>query len=188
MINNLFETLPNSIFIDGKEYKVDMSFDNVLNILAMLKDERLNDSMKILTGLQMLFEEVPEYEFEQLILIWQSAFENLVGGKEEVETDIKGNPMPKKKTDDQEKVFDFHEDAQYIYASFYKDYKIDLFEVQGKLHWYKFNSLLNGLSEDTKLRKVIEIRQSEYPKGKENAKKRSELRKLKKVYELKGSD
>ncbi|MFR6600427.1 MAG: Gp15 family bacteriophage protein [Streptococcus sp.] len=31
---------------------------------------------------------------------------------------------------------------------------MDLFDMQGKLHWRKFNALLSGLPEGTKLRKL----------------------------------
>jgi len=182
----LFDKLPDSIQVNGKEYAVNMAFDNILHILEMLKDDRLSDGVKVLTGLNMLFEELPDLPFEELIVVWGEAFNALLGQEQEIEYDLKGNPMPKRSKEEKKKVFDFSQDSDYIFSSFMQDYGINLFKEQGELHWYEFNSLLNGLSENTKLRKVIEIRQAPFPKGSENAKKREELRKLKKIYELKG--
>lgn len=40
--------------------------------------------------------------------------------------------------------FDYVEDYDYIEASFMSDYHIDLSNI--KMHWWKFNKLINGLS------------------------------------------
>lgn len=85
----------------------------------------------------------------------------------------------------EEKVFSLKQDADYIFASFYQDYGIDLIEMQGKMHWDKFKALLGGLKGDTKLKEVLEIRTMELPKGKGTSKERSRIKKLKEIYELK---
>lgn len=45
---------------------------------------------------------------------------------------------------DEEPDMDFIEDYDYIEASFMSDYHIDL--SNEKMHWWKFNKLINGLS------------------------------------------
>jgi len=83
------------------------------------------------------------------------------------------------------KTWDIEKDAELIYASFLFDYKMDLFEQHGKLHWRKFIALLNGLSEDSPFMQVIRIRTMEIPKpNKYNAKERETIRKLKRLYAL----
>ena len=82
-------------------------------------------------------------------------------------------------------VFDFEEDAEYIYASFMLDYGIDLINVQGQLHWKKFIALFQGLSESTKIREVMKIRSMEVPRyDGHNQKQIQEIQELKSYYAL----
>lgn len=181
----LHEELPESVIVDGIEYKVDMSFDNVIMMYEMLNDKDIDEVNSIILGIKMLFREVPNIPFKELKRVWEISFETLFS--EEVikpQLDIKGNPMPMKK-EDKKKYMDLRQDAKYIYASFMSDYKIDLFEQQGKLHWYKFKALLDGLTESSRLSQVVKIRKMELPKGKGAAKQRKEIVDLKNHYKLK---
>ncbi len=82
-------------------------------------------------------------------------------------------------------VFDFEEDAEYIYAIFMLDYGIDLINVQGQLHWKKFIALFQGLSESTKIREVMKIRSMEVPRyDGHNQKQIQEIQELKSYYAL----
>lgn len=186
---SLTNELPQSITFEGIEYRLDMSYDNVLLLYEMLSDKRLSDATKIVTGVNLLFEEPPEAELDYLLDLWNYTFKTLIHREESesVAYDIKGNPMPKVNKQ-QGPIFDFKEDANYIYASFFQDYNIDLIEQKGKLHWYKFQALLNGLSDSTRLRKVIEIRQMELPKGPGTEEQRKKIQELKDYYALKKGD
>ncbi len=62
----------------------------------------------------------------------------------------------KEEDEDQPKSFDFVKDAGRIYSSFYSDYGINLFHEN--LHWWEFMELFKGLSENSIMKKVIEIR------------------------------
>lgn len=55
--------------------------------------------------------------------------------------------------------FSWSKDAGMIEAAFLQNYQIDLMEEQGKMHWTKFKALFDGLSDKTKLVKIIQIRQ-----------------------------
>ena len=98
-----------------------------------------------------------------------------------------GNTEPErgKNVSKKEKVFDFTEDADYIYAAFFQDYGIDLSVTD--MHWYKFLALFNGLSENTKLRKIIAWRGVRLSDIKD-AKLREQYRKIKSFYRLKGDN
>lgn len=184
----LTDQLVDSIEINGKTYSVDMSYDNILRLTEMLNDPELSDEIQILLGIEMLFDDPLEMPIEEKVLAFKEAFNALVGQsqEEEVEYDIMGNPMPKVVNEEGSEVsYDLEQDAEYIYASFLQDYGIDLFEQQGKLHWYQFKALLAGLSETTKFKRVIEIRQMPLPTGKNSGKHRAEVEKIKKAYALK---
>lgn len=53
-------------------------------------------------------------------------------------------------------IVDMIEDGEYIYASFIKDYGIDLLTVD--MHWHVFKALFGSLSEDTKMSKIMSMR------------------------------
>jgi Bacteriophage Gp15 protein len=62
-------------------------------------------------------------------------------------------------------------------------YHIDLIEEQGKLHWSKFNALLAGLPDGTKLIEVMKIRAWKPQKG-DSAKEKQRMRALQEEYAL----
>lgn len=166
---------------------VNLAFDNVLRFIKLMDNKEADDNIKIYEGLAMLLGyEVVNQLFEQLPNEIGHVYRALMN---EVFTDLKdsqtydlaGNPMP---TPKEERVYDTEQDAEYIFASFLYDYNIDLFEQQGKLDYRKYSALLKSLSEDTKLSRVIEIRQMKVPKGASQS-DREAIRKAKKHYELK---
>lgn len=179
--------LDDTVIVDGAEYTLDLSFDNVLRLIDMLDDKELDDVTQIDTGLQMLLGVDLDMGIEQKEEIFYQIFQEAIGqeAEEGQPVDIAGNPMPEQK---EQKTHDLKQDAAYIYASFMSDYGIDLFEQQGKLHWDKFKALLAGLTDGSKFLRVIEIRTMELPKGKGTEKQRNEIKKLKKIYELKDDE
>src|SRR5690625_1778678 len=134
----------------------------------------------------LINDDLEQYDIETKAQIFIDLFKSAIGADEEKHqaVDLAGNPMPKI-TDNDKKTHDLVQDAEYIYASFMHTYKIDLFEMQGKLHWKKFKALLNGLSEDTIFSRIVGIRTAELPTGKGMQKEREQLRKLKEHYALK---
>lgn len=175
--------LTDTVEIDGKTYKLDLSFDNVLRLIDMLNDKQLDDITQIETGLYMLLGVELDYPINKKEEIFYQIFYETIGKEveENIPVDIEGNPMPAKK---EEKVYSIKQDAPYIYASFYQDYGIDLYEMQGKLHWEKFKALLEGLRPDTKFKEIVNIRTMELPTGKGTEKQRKHIRELKEIYKL----
>lgn len=181
--------LVDEIEIDGKTYKINLSFDNVLRLFDMLNDKELSGIIQIKTGLEMLLNVCFLCDIETQEEIFYQVFKSTVGkGVEDNQpVDIAGNPMPDQ-VEEGGKNYDLKQDAEYIYASFYSDYGIDLFEEQGRLHWEKFKALLGGLTDGSKFLRVIEIRTADLPKGKGTSKQREQMKKLKQQYALKEVD
>lgn len=175
--------LTDTVEIDGKTYKLDLSFDNVLRLIDMLNDKQLDDITQIETGLYMLLGVDIDYSIDKKEEIFYQIFYETIGKEveEKIPVDLDGNPMPQQK---EEKIYSIKQDAPYIYASFYQDYGIDLFEMQGKLHWEKFKALLAGLRPDTKFKEIINIRTMELPTGKGTEKQRKRIKELKEYYRL----
>lgn len=191
--------LNESIDFKGRIFFIDMSFNNILTVFEILEDEELTNAQKLVDSLYMLTSEdefdlsylsdmddlgyaseLQEYIFNRLL--------KLDDNEEEYLVDILGNKFkpPKKEEEDQEdkRSYDFVHDAHFIYSSFLKDYQIDLYEQHNKMHWEVFIALFEGLSDDTKIKKVINIRTRDLPTGKGSAKEREELIRLKNIYKL----
>lgn len=93
--------------------------------------------------------------------------------------------IPGKKKESVEKLFDFNQDAGFIYSSFWQCYHIDLIKKDKNLHWWSFISLFNGLSDDTKMMQILSIRSRPLPKPtKYNQEERRQLIRLKQLYRL----
>lgn len=83
---------------------------------------------------------------------------------------------------DNKKVFEFERDEKYIYSAFLQEYNIDLYTIEN-LHWHKFKSLLESLSEETQLSKIIQYRSVELSKIKDKEQKKY-YKKMKEIYSL----
>ena len=140
----LYEGLPFSVDFQGKRYRMRPWYDRVLKIFDLFKDKELTGQDKTLTAMRLL--DMPRRAPAGALT---EAFRILFG------------PDPK---DHKNKVFDFSQDAGYIYASFLQAYGIDLYKARGKLHWLAFIDLFNGLPEDTQMAKIIAIRARPVPK------------------------
>lgn len=203
---DLSRKLTDKLVIDDKEYALDLSFDNILKMFEMMRDDDIPEYIKPHFAIRMLIskslagntrEEKAEsfnndfenYSIEEMSEVFKSVFEEHISLSDvednHVEYDLAGNPMKTTASDDtkQRAPYDIRFDGDYIYASFLQAYGIDLFDVQGELHWRKFNALLSGLPEGTKLMEVIKIRKWKAQKG-DSAEYKEEMRRLQKDYAL----
>ena len=172
------------LVLDDVIYPLDLSFDNVLRHLEMLHDERLLPELQPFMALKILLktntaEEVEavgnllsQLDIETALEIYKQISDEHIIIKSErgevQEYDLAGNLIEKasKQVDDDDEdeeedkqpLFSLKYDGDYIYSSFLQAYQIDLIDVQGQLHWQKFNALLNSLPSNTKFAEVLKIR------------------------------
>lgn len=171
----LYDKLPRHVLFQGEKIGIRPEFARVLLCLKISADPVLSDPDKLELCLQILVRHrarIPKNDTDKAAL-FQAVFDFLA--------DVE------KKQSHSMKVFDFEQDAAYIYAAFYQCYHIDLLSKTGrKLHWHQFISLFGGLSEDTRLMQIISIRSRPMPKAtKYNADERKALARLKSQYRLK---
>ena len=159
---NLAYKLKDELIIGSEVYKLNLNFDNVIRLFDMLKSKDLEDYEKPYFAMFMLTgKPFTKYSIEDVDLFLTQIIDEHIKNEEfnSVEYDLAGNPMPiKKNEEEQEQLYSLKYDSDYIFASFFQAYNIDLIEMQGKLHWKKFNALLGGLPENTKFMEVIKIR------------------------------
>ena len=157
----LFERLPEGVTVDGRFYKCDFSFRNVLKMLDVMQREdilpdardflclkcvlshrkRLKNASAVYNAVcDILFEKTPE-----------------TGGK---------------------RLTSFEQDAGLIRAAFKQVYGIDLFH--DNLTWFEFTEYLHNLPEGNRYEEVIGIRARPLPApNKYNQKEREWLMKAK---------
>ena len=78
--------------------------------------------------------------------------------------------------------YDYSEDWKYFIAAFRQQYGIDLNTAQ--LHWWEFSALFSGLTDDTELIKIMQIRCTNL-KDISDKKERDRIKKLQERYALK---
>lgn len=187
---DLSRKLTDKLVIDDKEYALDLSFNNVLKLFEMWRDEDVPEFVKPHFGIRILTgETLEDFTVEEMSEVFNEVFEEHISlstvEDNHVEYDLAGNPMKTTASNGKQEQapYDIRFDGDYIYASFLQAYGIDLFDVQGELHWKKFNALLSGLPEGTKFMEVVKIRKWKAQKG-DSAEYKEEMRKLQKDYAL----
>lgn len=170
---SLKRPLDETIRVNGKEYQWDMSFDNVLRWYDLIDDKGLQDVEKILIAFEMF---VPDC---------QADIQTQIDTVQAISKYIADAP-DEQVSGDQEQYYSFAKDAEYIFASFYAEYGIDLINEQGKLRWEKFIALFRGMSDHAKINKIIGIRAAPLPTGNSEMEmaERNRLVELKSIYTL----
>ena len=172
----LVEPITDSVDYAGRIYRVNPAFDTVIEIQRLYREEELSDVDKVNQALRMLL--VRERSMNRLNILERSEllteiYKQCVNTRKHPPT---GQKLP---------CLDFEYDGEYIFASFMLDYGIDLIEQQGILQWKKFLALFQGLSEKSKIREVMRIRNMDVPEynGKNN-KEIQQIQELKSFYAL----
>lgn len=176
----------------GVDIELNLAFDNVLVFLDMFGDDSIHIEHRLKLALTMLVVDkdllTPISEHGKLI---DFTFDML---RDKLNIRMRDEDRPVKADDDIEEeeqdepvpVYDWKEDAGYIYSSFLYDYGIDLIEQQGKLTWDRFITLFDSLSEKSKMGEALYYRSCEVPKkekGSDNA-ERKRIIKMKEYYML----
>jgi len=182
----LNDPLANKIELAGNEYDLNLSFNNVLDVLDVLNEKNLLKETKLKIMAEMLIGE-NNLTFSDHLFLWQEVLENYINkpSQEAVQYDVMGNPMPVASSEGEDsdvRLIDFELDANYIYASF-RQIGINLFDEQEKMHWEEFQAILEALPDDTILKKIIRIRTYKPRKG-ESAKEKARMLELQKKYQL----
>ena len=137
----LQDALPNGVTVDGRFYKMDFEFRNVLRMIDILDDDNLLPEAKAYNALHCVCKH-PKNALKVLDEVKHVLFK-----------------APRKKGG--QRVTDFIQDAGLIRAAFRQAYGIDLY--RDKLHWIEFTELLNAIPEGSRYSEVVGIRAREIP-------------------------
>lgn len=162
-MGSIFTPLPYQVREKGRIYTLTPQFDNVLQMYQAIENLDSWDKPEVM--LSYLVKQKVKPSLGLLKAVSDVLF-----------TPSKGSG---------DKAFDFVQDSPLIYAAFMQAYGMDLVDQQGKLHWWKFQSLLNGLPSSTRFSEIVSIRMKPIPAPtKYNKEEREELMRLKAVYAL----
>lgn len=154
----LQDTLPNGVTVDGRFYKLDFDFRNVLRMMDELDRDDVMPEARAYNALKCLT--------------------NRPKNVPKVLEAVKGLLFQEKPKKDAQKVTDFVQDAGMIRAAFRQAYGIDLY--RDRLHWIEFSELLNAIPEGSRYAEVVGIRVRPMPAPtKWNAQEREWLLKAK---------
>ena len=137
----LQDSLPDGVTVDGKFYRMDFDFRNVLKMIDVLdRDDML-----------------PEAQAYKALSFVCKRPKNAV----KVLEAVKGLLFTAPRKKGGQKVTDFVQDASLIRAAFRQEYGIDLY--RDKLHWIEFTELLNAIPEGSRYSEVVGIRARPIP-------------------------
>ena len=137
----LQDRLPDGVEVDGKWYKLDLDFRNVLKMIEVMDRDDL----------------MPEAKAYKALSFVQKRPKNV----EKVLEAVKGLLFKAPRKTGGQKVTDFEQDAGLIRAAFRQAYGIDLY--RDRLHWIEFTELLNAIPEGSRYAEVVGIRARPMP-------------------------
>lgn len=157
--------LPWTITYKGRTYRLTPTHDCVLKMYKAI--EGIDESAQVEIALHYLIKGRHPVDRDLLEAIRDLIFPNSGGSGK--------------------KLFDFDQDAEYIYAAFMQTYGIDL--TKDRLHWWAFCALLGSLPSNTRFSEIVGIRGMDIPKPtKYNAEERQRIIRLKHDYALKQTE
>ena len=137
----LQDRLPDGVTVDGKFYKMDFDFRNVLCMMDEMARKDIMQDAKEYRALRCLCRR-PRNVQKVLAAVYAVLFDT----------------APKA---DGQKVTDFVQDAGLIRAAFMQSYGIDLYH--DRLHWIAFRELIGALPDGSRYRDIIGIRARPIP-------------------------
>ena len=157
----LYEPLPTGITVDGRFFKCDFDFRNVLKMLdIMQRDDLYLDARDYLCARCVISRRIPPKFVRK------------------VYDELCSILFEKHPETGEKRVTSFEQDAGLIRAAFRQVYHIDLY--RDRLTWFEFRELLQGLPEGNRYEETIGIRARPLPApNKYNQKEREWLMKAK---------
>lgn len=174
-MNILIDEVPEYVEIDGIEYKINTDFRIGIMFELLIQDNTLADMEKVEIALNLYYPEIPNDPIQALEkILWFYR----CGKEYDAESPQEGTEG----TTQQQAIYSFEHDAEYIYAAFLDQYGIDLQDIE-HLHWWKFRALFKGLKEDNLIVKIMGYRAIKIDDNMTDSEKRF-YRRMKKIYAL----
>lgn len=154
----MFNKLPYFVILQGKKYKINVDYRNMISFENKLQDKKANNSEKIEYGLRHFY---PAFFYDENYMkllhnpqLYKEACDKLIWfykcGREDYHKSTGSGKSNNKQ------IYSYEHDDEYIYGAFYEQYGIDL--AYNKVHWWRFKALLKSLKEDVEFVKIMGYR------------------------------
>lgn len=150
--------------INGKQYKLNTSWQNALECFDIINDATICDYERAVAIIYKIFGFIPENDFDEFL---KKAEIFLSCGETQEQQKAK------------EKDMDFNQDRKYILASFMSDYKIDLSKQD--MHFWEFIDLIQGLTNECSLSNLRQLRNFDVSQIKDEKERRKIIEAQKRV-------
>ena len=154
-MNVFYEDLPETLKINGKEYPIITDFREWIRFSDMLKSD-LQPQYKLEFLAEMFLEDAPDLYTEEGVEEVMDSITSFLS--------LEALEFPNQYSDELEEVEDkdatekkaiyYEQDAPYIISAFRREYQVNLLSVP-YMHWWEFRMLLDGLSEESQIKKRI---------------------------------
>lgn len=132
-------SLPKSVYIDNKEYRINYRAKDILKIFEVFNDPNLLDQEKYIVALHLFFVDEPNYSGETTNLAIQALIEFINGSKSETTKSSSNKDVP---------LYDWEQDFNIIIAPINHILGFDVRE-NPDLHWWTFLSAFMEIGEST---------------------------------------
>lgn len=154
-MNVFYEDLPETLKINGKEYPIITDFREWIRFSDMLKSD-LQPQYKLEFLAEMFLEDTPDLYTEEGVEEVMDSITSFLS--------LEALEFPNQYSDELEEVeykdatekkaIYYEQDAPYIISAFRREYQVNLLSVP-YMHWWEFRMLLDGLSEESQIKKRI---------------------------------
>lgn len=156
-MNVLIEGLPKTVTVNGSPFSLKTNFYIGIIFTELMTDSKIMPYEKVIRAIDLWYQEKPPMEsYDQI----KEAFDKIMwfytmGENEEESTSNSRVRVRNRPT----RILDYEADQAYIVSAFQQQYGIDL--TVENIHWWRFKMLFNGLTEKTKMVKIMQYRAME---------------------------
>ena len=165
-MNPFLDAYPKELEVSGKLFRIRTDFRTVLKVMRDVKEA--DESFDRLSAILCLYLDMPD-DAEAAV---RAATDFIVGDR----------PRSVDGSMDRRKTFSYEKDAVFIVSDFLRFYRIDLTSCR-YLHWWKFQTLLEGLPDDSGTKTRIGYRSIDAGKIK-NREERERIRRIQRMISL----
>ena len=179
MINLIVNPLPDTVSLaDGREIPINVDFRASIQVFALLESP-IDDQAKEAGVLLQYFGPT----FPELILNLSANGKELLDAALSFARMDELNELLKQPHASRERTFDWDEDQYRVISDFQREYGLDLTDPSLQMHWWRFRTLFNGLTEDSLTKTAIGWRAAKPPKNANKA-EQERYQAMKKIYRL----
>ena len=156
-MNVLIEGLPLTVTVFGSPFLLKTNFYIGIIFTELMTDSKITPYEKVIRAIDLWYQEKPPMEsYDQIKEAFNKIMWFYTMGENEEESTTNSRVRVRNRPT---RILDYEADQAYIVSAFQQQYGIDL--TVENIHWWRFKMLFNGLTEKTKMVKIMQYRSME---------------------------